>query len=98
MAWVHALLEARQADIEAWRRTKDAKSRLQESVQATLHLTPAYRIVHEEGPDHAKQFTAQVLVGDDVWGEGVGLSKQTAQQAAAEDALAKAQAAQLLDG
>lgn len=98
MAWVHALLEARQADIEAWRRTKDAKSRLQESVQAALHLTPAYRIVHEEGPDHAKQFTAQVLVGDDVWGEGVGLSKQAAQQAAAEDALAKAQAAQLLDG
>lgn len=90
MAWVRAILVARETEIEAWRRTKDAKSRLQERVQATWRITPAYRIVHEEGPDHAKCFTAQVLVGDQVWGEGSGLSKQAAQQAAAEDALLKA--------
>jgi len=98
MGWVHGLLEARQAEIEAWRRTKDAKTRLQEGVQASFHITPSYCIVREEGPDHAKRFTAQVLVGDEVWGEGVGLSKQAAQQAAAADALAKAQASGWLDG
>jgi ribonuclease-3 len=89
VAWVHDLLEARQAQIEALRQVKDAKSRLQECVQAALRVTPAYRIVHEQGPDHAKMFTAQVLVGDDVWGEGTGANKQAAQQAAAADALAR---------
>ena len=67
----------------------DAKSRLQEWTQAELGRTPAYQIVDEEGPDHAKVFTAQVLVGQQVVGEGVGASKRIAEQAAARAALAK---------
>ncbi len=65
----------------------DAKSRFQEWAQAELGETPAYRIVHERGPDHAKVFTAQVLVGADVVGEGSGASKRLAEQAAADAAL-----------
>lgn len=66
---------------------KDAKSRLQEWSQARLGLTPAYRTVSASGPDHEKEFTVAVLIGEKVYGHGVGRSKQNAAQAAAEQAL-----------
>ncbi|MCU0519650.1 MAG: ribonuclease III [Anaerolineae bacterium] len=66
----------------------DAKSRFQEWAQAELGATPAYQIVAEEGPDHAKTFTAQVLVGHQIAGEGIGASKRLAEQAAARAAWA----------
>jgi len=67
---------------------RDAKSLLQEQVQARLHLTPVYRTVAQMGPDHAKEFVVEVLVGDRVVGRGTGPSKQAAEQAAAQSALA----------
>jgi ribonuclease-3 len=66
---------------------KDAKSRLQEVAQSHYRVTPTYRTIKEEGPDHAKEFTVQALLGSKPYGEGVGLSKQTAAQAAAQQAL-----------
>jgi ribonuclease-3 len=66
---------------------QDAKSRLQEWSQAERKVTPRYRIVAEEGPDHAKTFEAEVLLDDQVVGRGSGRSKQTAEQEAAESAL-----------
>lgn len=66
---------------------RDAKSRLQEWSQAELGVLPRYRIVDEAGPDHAKTFVAEVLLGDEVLGQGTGTSKQAAQQAAAQAAL-----------
>ncbi len=65
----------------------DAKSRFQEWAQAELIITPVYQIVDESGPDHAKTFTAQVLLGEDIAGEGHGSSKRAAEQDAAQDAL-----------
>ena len=67
--------------------TRDAKSLLQERVQARLHCTPIYRLVSESGPDHAKQFVVEVVVGDRVVGQGQGSNKQAAEQAAAQTAL-----------
>ena len=64
----------------------DAKSRLQEWSQAELGVTPHYRIVAEEGPDHAKVFVAEVLLARKVAGQGSGPSKQAAEQAAAQAA------------
>lgn len=84
---VHRLLDERAPEIDAQRQAKDAKSLLQELTQGHLHVTPSYRVVGEHGPDHAKVFTAQALVGEDVWGEGTGRSKQAAEQAAARKAL-----------
>ena len=69
---------------------KDPKSRLQEMAQASRGLTPRYRTVAAEGPDHAKTFRVQVSIGDVVYGEGEGASKQLAAQNAALDALARA--------
>ncbi|MHB9032486.1 MAG: ribonuclease III [Anaerolineae bacterium] len=88
-AWLYPMLETRSQDIDAHRRTSDNKSRLQEYVQALYKITPVYTIVNAEGPDHAKQFTAEVLVNEQVWGQGIGHSKQTAEQAAAASALAR---------
>ena len=66
----------------------DAKSRFQEWIQAVTGITPSYRISGDSGPDHAKIFTAQVLLEDRVVGEGAGSSKRAAEQAAAQAALA----------
>lgn len=71
---------------DAWR---DAKSLLQEKAQSVDSLTPSYRVMEEEGPDHDKKFTIGVYVGDELKGKGTGPSKQSAQQKAAEQALAK---------
>jgi len=43
--------------------------------------------VGESGPDHDKVFTAQVLLNDNVVGEGTGSSKKRAEQDAARVAL-----------
>jgi ribonuclease-3 len=66
---------------------KDAKSMLQELSQGRLQITPIYRTVTERGPDHAKEFTIEVLIGDEVCGHGIGPSKQVAEQEAAKMAL-----------
>lgn len=66
---------------------KDAKSRLQEWSQATLNITPTYQTVDSRGPDHAKEFTVAVLIGEKEYARGLGSSKQSAAQAAAREAL-----------
>lgn len=65
----------------------DDKSRLQERVQSERNLTPRYRTVRAEGPDHNRTYTIEVFAGDDILGVGVGGSKQAAAQAAARAAL-----------
>ncbi len=67
---------------------RDNKTALQEWIQRTQHQKPSYEILEESGPDHAKEFTAIVLVGGDVIGRGVGRSKKQAEQSAAGHALA----------
>lgn len=68
---------------------KDAKSHLQEIVQALGFETPTYEVVTEVGPDHDKEFTVVVNVGNTNAGRGTGKSKQHAQQAAAQEAVKK---------
>ena len=68
----------------------DAKSRFQEWAQAKFSITPVYQIIGEDGPDHAKTFTAQVLLDTQVVGTGRGSSKRAAEQSAAQIALTKA--------
>ncbi|MFQ5596076.1 MAG: ribonuclease III [Anaerolineae bacterium] len=74
-------------DITTKELDKDAKSELQELSQGQWQVTPSYQTVSEKGPDHAKEFTVEVLIGDEVFGRGVGRSKQTAAQRAARQAL-----------
>ena len=71
---------------ESWR---DPKSYLQEISQARDGFTTIYKVLKEDGPDHDKNFTLGVFVGDKKMGEGEGPSKQTAQQEAAREAIRK---------
>lgn len=66
---------------------RDAKSRLQEEAQERVGVTPTYEVLKESGPDHARNFTVGVYLGKELVAEGEGLSKQEAQQIAAEKAL-----------
>ena len=65
----------------------DPKSHLQEIVQSNDSLTPIYKVMSEEGPDHEKLFTVGVYVDGKLKGQGTGPSKQAAQVSAAETAL-----------
>lgn len=69
------------------RETTDAKTQLQELCQQLCRQAPVYRVVREEGPDHAREFIVEALLGDTVLATGQGRSKRAAEQAAALDAL-----------
>ena len=66
----------------SWR---DPKSYIQELAQKIDSITPIYRTIKEEGPDHDKMFTVGVYVGDTLKGTGTGHSKQEAQTMAARE-------------
>ncbi|MBU6370791.1 MAG: ribonuclease III [Patescibacteria group bacterium] len=66
----------------------DPKSEFQEKAQDNEGLTPSYKTLKEEGPDHDKKFTMGVFIGAEEVARGTGKSKQEAEQAAAKAALA----------
>jgi ribonuclease III len=68
---------------------RDPKSLFQEEAQDRVGHTPTYEVLKEWGPDHARNFNIGVYLGKELVGQGEGLSKQEAQQKAAEDALRK---------
>ena len=61
----------------------DYKTRIQELAAREFEQLPVYRVVGD-GPDHAKSFTAEVIIGGELRGSGVGRSKKLAEQAAAK--------------
>ena len=65
----------------------DYKSQLQELMQSRQQLTPTYRLIEAEGPDHDKRFIVEVMAGDMVLGKGAGKSKKLAETEAARSAL-----------
>jgi len=65
----------------------DAKSNLQETLQAQKKVTPIYKVIREYGPDHAKQFEVGVYLDKKLLAKGHGESKQSAEQDAATNAL-----------
>lgn len=68
---------------------KDPKSRLQELIQSKKKGQLQYRVLLEEGPAHARKFTVGVFVNEEMLGQGIGKSKQTAEEEAATKALTK---------
>lgn len=66
---------------------KDYKTTLQEVIQQNKDETLNYVIVSESGPDHNKEFVAEVHLNSNVVGKGVGKSKKQAEQEAAKQAL-----------
>jgi len=65
----------------------DPKSRFQEMSQEIVGITPSYKVLKEEGPDHAKKFTVGLYLNDELVAVSEGSSKQEAQTRAAEEGL-----------
>jgi ribonuclease III len=62
---------------------RDAKTALQERVQAQGHPPPVYAEIAREGPPHAPVFTIEVRLHDGQTAQAVAPSKRAAEQAAA---------------
>ena len=86
-ALIHrVLLDAEREEVVEERR-RDYKTALQELVQRQADQVLTYRMVGEQGPDHAKVFQAEVQLNGMPVGTGSGRSKKEAEQAAAKAAL-----------
>ncbi len=70
-------------------KTHDYKTELQELVQRKKEQHLTYELLAESGPDHCKEFTVQVSLNGTPVGSGTGTSKKRAEQAAAQQAIAK---------
>ena len=70
-------------DIEHKQLFHDSKTILQEVVQAEYKEGLQYHLIAQEGPDHAREFTVEVCIGDEPIGTGKGNTKKAAEQEAA---------------
>ena len=68
---------------------RDPKSYVQELSQKVSGVTPTYRTLREEGPDHDKHFVVAMYVDGELFATGEGHSKQDAQTMAAKVAVKK---------
>ncbi|MCO7222100.1 ribonuclease III [Klenkia sp. PcliD-1-E] len=84
-AVVHRLFDPLLVDSASLGAGLDWKTSLQELGAAQGLGAPVYRI-ESEGPDHAKTFTATVLLADEPRGDGHGRTKKAAEQMAAQNA------------
>jgi ribonuclease III len=78
------------AGLDAWNggaAQRDAKTALQERLQAAGGEPPEYRLVATSGPDHQKRFVVECWAEGRLLGRGEGSSKKRAEQAAAAAAL-----------
>ena len=82
---VHRLFDPVLADAAKRGAGLDWKTSLQELTASLTLGVPEYAVT-EEGPDHAKSFTAVARVGGESLGSGAGRSKKEAEQKAAEAA------------
>ena len=67
--------------------SRDYKTALQELVQRENGQKLTYRLVGEEGPDHAKRFSVEVELNGKTVGSGEGRTKKAAEQNAARAAI-----------
>jgi len=66
---------------------RDAKTQLQELLQAAAGATPTYTLERDGGTEHAPEYVADVVFDGHRLGRGRGRNKKVTTQAAAEDAL-----------
>ena len=85
---VHNLVDQLIAEAATLGAGLDWKTSLQELCAQLSLGVPAY-VVEDSGPDHAKEFTARVQIGLELYGYGEGTSKRIAEQAAASAAFAE---------
>ena len=72
--------------IRAGKMAPNYKALVQELIQGQKKPAPVYRLVETTGPDHNKEFTAEILVDGEALGRGSGKSKKAAESQAARAA------------
>ena len=85
--FINSFLDRHNGSFDLDEAIANPKGRLQEVVQEHKLEQPVYDIVAEDGPDHARVFTVEVVVNGHHIGTGSGRSKREAQQVAARQAL-----------
>lgn len=68
---------------------RDPKSYVQELSQKVDGVTPTYRTLREDGPDHDKHFVVGMYINGELFASGEGHSKQDAQTVAAKEGVRK---------
>ncbi len=86
-AFIHRFVISHLDNILANRLYLDPKSRFQEKAQEITGITPHYKVISEEGPDHEKTFEVGLYLDEELIAIGHGSSKQEAQVAAAAQGL-----------
>lgn len=87
--FIHSQIEEEILDIWKGKGKMDYKSILQEYCLRRFGQIPVYELRSQEGPDHKKVFTMAVKVLGKYWGQAKGLSKKSAEQSCAMEALQK---------
>ncbi|HEU5484885.1 MAG TPA: ribonuclease III, partial [Microlunatus sp.] len=85
--FVHHLFDELMADAATRGAGLDWKTSLQEVASLGGYGVPVYEVA-ESGPDHAKTFSAIVVLGEQTYGPGTGRNKKEAEQKAAALAFA----------
>jgi len=65
---------------------KDWKSSIQEYIQAKYDITPHYKVLSENGPDHNKNYTVWIYMWEKLIWEWNGSSKKKAEENSANNA------------
>ncbi|MEO1717407.1 MAG: ribonuclease III [Planctomycetota bacterium] len=85
--WLTPLIEPYITNAAESGHQQNFKSVLQQHVQREYQCTPSYRVLAQQGPDHAKTFTIAVQIGEQGYEPADGASKKQAEQRAALNAL-----------
>lgn len=86
---VFAALFLSELDLVLHQKYINPKGMLQQYAQKFERCSPAYWILKEDGPPHAKSFTVEVRMNGKLFGTGTGPNKKTAEICAAQDALTR---------
>ena len=76
--FIHTFILTHLKQLIATGRHRDEKSIFQELAQEKTGITPTYQALSETGPDHLKNFTCAVYIGDEKVAVGQGNTKQKA--------------------
>jgi ribonuclease-3 len=88
--WLELIFKDNIEKISQQKNFKDPKSHFQEIAQSITGITPNYKTLKEEGPDHHKLFQVGVYLNDKLIATGTGPSKQKAEEEASIEATKKA--------
>jgi len=87
--FVLSKLDSQLEEIKTKGISPDYKALLQEFTQAKYKQLPTYHLVEASGPDHDRNFTIEVALGDRILGAGSGKSRRAAEMEAARSAWEK---------